>query len=210
MRRLLDEISVIPGVSGSCIFDKADGALCSDFNADMPRDLTEKVGIHFVRLMQMGTMNKLNIKSAHYRFDRYSVVGLPLHTGAILLTICDAEANCSLVATTAAMLAEDMREELERPVSAGQESTGRDTARSKDPAPGAQGEAQKYFEEIENALAAAIGPVAGMVMSDYVSRWRQNGPPSVSRLPELITMLVEEIGDTALSEEFQAQVKHLL
>jgi hypothetical protein len=210
MRRLLDEISDIPGVSGSCIFDKIDGALCSDFNVGMPRDLTEKVGIHFVRLMQMGTMNKLNIKSAHYRFDRYSVVGMPLHTGAILLTICDSQANCSLVATTAAMLAADMREEMEKPASSGQDVASRDTAPRGDSAPGNNGDVQKCFDEIENALAAAIGPVAGMVMSDYVSRWKQSGPASASRLPELITMLVEEIGDAGLSEEFQAQIRHLM
>ena len=114
MRKLLDEISVIPGVSGSCIFDKTDGTLCADFANDLPKDITRNVGIHFVRLMQMGTMNKLNIKSAHFRFDRYLVVGMPLHTGTILLTICEAQANSSLVATTAAMLIDDMRDELEK------------------------------------------------------------------------------------------------
>ena len=103
MRRLLKEISVIPGVSGSCIFDKSAGALCSEFKADLPADLTESVGIHFVRLVQMGTMNKLNIKSAHFRFDKYSVVGLPLDTGAILLAICESDANCSLFPTAATL-----------------------------------------------------------------------------------------------------------
>ena len=88
MRKLLKEISIIPGVTGSCIYDKTDGALCFEFKAGLPVDLTENVGIHFIRLIQMGSMNNLNIKSAHFRFDRYSVVGLPLDTGAILLAIC--------------------------------------------------------------------------------------------------------------------------
>lgn len=212
MRKLLNEISIIPGVSGSCIFDKADGALCADFDADLPKDLTENVGIHFVRLMQMGTMNKLNIQSAHFRFDRYSVVGMPLHTGAILLTICDSQANCSLVATTAAMLVEDMRDELEKPLDSQQAGPLHDAAqvRPEEDSPADVGkEVESYFEEIENALAKAIGPVAGMIMSDYINKWKQSGSPSTARLPELVTMLVEEVGDAGLVKEFKAQIKHL-
>jgi len=213
MRKLLDEISVIPGVSGSCIFDKTDGTLCSDFDTDLPRDLTRNVGIHFVRLMQMGTMNKLNIKSAHFRFDRYSVVGMPLHTGAILLTICDSQANCSLVATTAAMLVEDMRDELEKPAASGQAGAPQEAVRDSEgtgPAGGVDKVGQRHFEEIENALTATIGPVAGMIMSDCINRWKQSGPPSLSRLLELTIMHVGEVSGAGLAKEFKDRVKHLL
>lgn len=213
MRKLLKEISVIPGVSGSCIFDKTAGALCSDFKAHLPIDLTENVGIHFVRLVQMGLMNKLNIKSAHFRFDRYSVVGLPLDTGAILLAICESDANCSLVATTAAMLVEDMRDEL---TSSGQESNRQNEGKESNDESETSFEqwddstVKSQLEEIESALAGAIGPVAGMVMPDYINRWRQNGSVDASRLGELITSLVEEIGDDGLIKEFKSQIKHFL
>lgn len=214
MRKLLREISVIPGVTGSCIFDKNAGALCSEFKADLPIELTESVGIHFVRLIQMGTMNKLNIKSANFRFDRYSVVGLPLETGAILLAICDSEANCSLVATTAAMLAEDMRDELTgsvtdsspkatgEKVKAGKREVSRDGHEQLDAI-------QSQIREIGAALAEAIGPVAGMVMADYINKWSQEGPTDISRLDELINMLVDEIGDEGLAKAFKGKVKHL-
>ncbi len=215
MRKLLKEISVIPGVTGSCIYDKTDGALCSEFKADLPVDLTENVGIHFIRLVQMGSMNNLNIKSAHFRFDRYSVVGLPLDTGAILLAICESDANCSLVATTAAMLAEDMRDDL---TSSDPEQEldghGDEKVSSDEPASsvdqGDNSAIKSQFAEIEDALAEAIGPVAGMVMPDYVNRWRQNGLAEVSRLGELITLLVDEISDEGLAKEFKSKIKHFL
>lgn len=213
MRKLLKEISVIPGVTGSCIFDKTAGALCSDFKTNLPVDLTENVGIHFIRLVQMGLMNNLNIKSAHFRFDRYSVVGLPLDTGAILIAICESDANCSLVATTAAMLAEDMRDELSQSSSdsdrQGQGSVSGDSSASVPEQDGASS-LNPQFKEIESALAGAIGPVAGMVMPDYINRWRRNGATDVSRLGELITLLVEEIGDERLAKEFKSQVKRFL
>lgn len=213
MRKLLKEISVIPGVSGSCIFDKNDGAVCSEMDAHLPQDLTENVGIHFVRLVQMGGMNKLDISSAHFRFDRYSVVGLPLEKGAILLAICDSQANCSLVATTAAMLVEDMRGELNGTVPTAND-TGSAAALAGEVGRAATGtgdaEIDARIKEIEEALIAAIGPVGGMVLTDYIEKWRSGGPVVASRLPELISMLVEEIGDAGLSAEFKQQLKHLL
>lgn len=216
MRKLLREISVIPGVTGSCIFDKNAGAICSEFKEDLPIEMTESVGIHFVRLVQMGTMNNLNIKSANFRFDRYSIVGLPLDTGAILLAICDSDANCSLVATTALMLADDMRDELTS-TGAGFDAAKGGERKGKAGEQFAQGDEsdptiafKPQIEEMLKALAEAIGPVAGMVMSEYINKWSQNGPAEISRFDELITMLVEEIGDAGLAKEFQAKVKHLL
>ena len=178
MRKLLNEISVIPGVTGSCIFDKTEGALCTVLDADLPQDLTESVGIHFVRLIQMGTMNKLDIKSAHFRFDRYTVVGMPLDTGAILLTICEAQANCSLVATTAAMLAADLRDELDKPSAAPPPKSEPDSI-DLEPEPEADAvdeDLTEQFQAIETALAGAIGPVAGMVMPDHINKWRFLNP----------------------------------
>ena len=213
MRKLLKEISVIPGVTGSCLYDRTAGTLCSDFKADLPVDLTESIGIHFVRLVQMGTVNKLNIKSAHFRFDRYTVVGLPLDTGAILMAICESDANCSLVATTAAMLAEDMRHESttseQEPDNHNEEKVSGERSASIVELDG-DSSLNPQFEEIESALAEAIGPVAGMIMPDYINRWRQNGSADVSGLGKLITLLVEEIGDDGLAKEFKSKIKHFL
>ncbi len=211
MRKLLKEISVIPGVAGSCIFDKNEGAVCTELEADMPRDLTENVGIHFVRLVQMGAMNKLTIKSAHFRFDRYAVVGLPLEKGAILLAICDSGANCSLVATTAAMLVEDMRDEL-----SGASHPARQTQTGVASTAGGDEDSQEIsgveeqLKVIEGALVGAIGPVAGMILTDYVNKWRQSGPVTAGRLPALITMLIDEIGDEKLAAEFKGKLRHLM
>lgn len=212
MRRLLQEISVIPGVTGSCIFDKSDGALCTEFRTDLPVELTENVGIHFVRLIQMGSMNRLSIKSAHFRFDRYTVVGLPLETGSILLAICESDANSSLVATTAAMLAEDMRDELTR--SEGEQTVPGEKVMprggaSRGAGKGVPASLKPLLEEMESALAAAIGPVAGVVMADYIQKWSRSGPAEESRLGALVTMLAEEIGDAGLAKEFRSNIGHL-
>ena len=87
MKDIKEKISVIPGVTGSCIFDKKEGSLCKDLNHNLSEDLLQTVGIHLDRLIQMGTLSGLNVKSVHFRFDKYTVVGMPLDTGAVLLTM---------------------------------------------------------------------------------------------------------------------------
>ncbi|HDL98154.1 MAG TPA: hypothetical protein ENG79_04845 [Desulfobacteraceae bacterium] len=219
MRKLLGEISVIPGVTGSCIFDKTAGVLCTDLQTELPKDVTESVCMHFVRLLQMGRMNKLDIKSVHFRFDRYAVIGMNLDTGVILLTICDADANCSLVATTVAMLADDMRDELfekfpPSPTPAMTIAKKEDIACLRPLVPDDERSGAEamtlLLEEIEHALTAAIGPLSSMVMGGYLDKWRQNGPSSPGRLPELVTMLIREIEDPKLAEDFKSRIRHLL
>lgn len=209
MRKLLQEISVIPGVTGYCIFDKKEGPLCQDMHPTLSEGLLQTVGIHLVRLMQMGTMAGLTIESSHFRFDKYTVVGMPLETGAILLTICEAQANCSLVATTAAMLAADMREELSRdditPIDNGTNG-GNVTVVDE----GNDADMEPFYKEIEQALASAIGPVAGVVMEDYLVKWKKEGPVVPARLAELAQMLKEEIGDDGLARDFTEKIKTIL
>ena len=210
MRKLLQEISVIPGVTGSCIFDKKEGPLCKDLHPDLSEDLLQTVGIHLVRLIQMGKMSGLSVKSVHFRFDKYTVVGMPLEKGSVLLTICEANANCSLVATTAAMLVADMREELERGVQTP------DTVESVEELDevvfdeAVDAELQPLYDKIEQALAGAIGPVAGMIIQDYIQKWKASGPEVPARLSELATMLTKEIGDPALEKEFTARVTEIM
>ena len=210
MRKLLQEISVIPGVTGSCIFDKKEGPLCKDLHPDLSEDLLQTVGIHLVRLIQMGKMSGLSVKSVHFRFDKYAVVGLPLGSGSILLTICEAHANCSLVATTAAMLAADMREELERGVRA--PDTGESVAELDEVVLDeiVDADLQPLYDRIEQALAGAIGPVAGMIIQDYIHKWKASGPEVPARLSELVSMLTKEIGDPALEQEFTSRVVDIM
>jgi len=208
MRKLLKEISVIPGVNGSCIFDKKSGPLCKDLGPGLSADLLNTVGIHCIRLIQMGKMAGLAISSSHFRFDRYNVIGMPLESGAVLLTICDAQANSSLVETTASMLAADMREELEHGDMDTSASSSDKTVSAQE-ADVSDAEMRPLYDALEQALAEEIGPVAGMVIGDCIERWKQAGAAVPYRLNELAGMLEDEIGDEAGIKAFREKVQSL-
>jgi len=204
MQNLLQEISVIPGVTGSCIYDKKRGPLCNQLQQGIREEELEIIGTHLARLMQMGTMAGHAIESSHFRFDRFTLMGIPLNEDCVLVTICDAQANCSLVATTAAMLAQDMRFDQEDDTLAHEESLPEE--------PGEEDETflHPLYEEIEQVLTAVMGPVAILVMHDCLERWQQSGPAIYDRIPELIDMLIHEIDRPDLADEFRQKVQKLL
>ncbi len=211
MRKLLEEISVIPGVAGSCIFDKSEGPLCEDLHSSLSEDLSETVGTYLVRLFQMSEMIGLDARSVYFRFDKYTVLGMPLDTGAVLLTICEGQANCSLVATTAAMLVADMRNELNASLSSAEDEVIEEVeAVPVEDDEVDDAELEPLYREMEQALAAAIGPVAGVVMQDYIQKWKESGPAVPARISELAKMLVEEIGDEHLAREFTSHIHTIL
>ncbi|MDD3619183.1 MAG: hypothetical protein PHX57_07315 [Desulfobulbaceae bacterium] len=112
MKSLLKEISVIPGVLRACIFAREGGLVCAEAGDGFPEERVEQLALHFSRLVQMAGMNKLDIKSTIFRFDRYTIVCFPLDRGAVLIAVCDSQASSSLVAATAAMLQDDILREL--------------------------------------------------------------------------------------------------
>ena len=209
MKKLLNEISVIPGVTGACIFDKKDGPVYRDSQPTSLEEGLQTVGIHFLRLIQMGNMADLPIQTSHFRFDKYTVIGMPLGSGAVLLTLCESQANCSLVATTAAMLAADMQEELGRDGITAINDTDHEEPAT-EPEEDDDADMQFLYDEIEHALAGAIGPVAGVVMQDYLKKWKKEGPVIPFRLGELAKMLEEEIGDSELAKDFSAKIQTIL
>ncbi|MCI5148118.1 MAG: hypothetical protein D3916_01695 [Candidatus Electrothrix sp. MAN1_4] len=68
-------------------------------------------------------------------------------------------------------------------------------------------EIQEIFDRIEQALAGAVGPAAGMILDEYIEQWQQNGPVVAARIIELTTALVEEIGDPKTAQEFINRVE---
>lgn len=63
--------------------------------------------------------------------------------------------------------------------------------------------------KIENAMSKAIGPVGVMVVRDCVEKWVAGGAPAKNRFNELLGLLLQEIGDQELEEEFKREVGSL-
>ncbi|MCW5198895.1 hypothetical protein VU06_04015 [Desulfobulbus sp. F3] len=212
MQNLLSEVAALPGVVGTCIFDKKDGVLCGETCERLTEGLQETVGQHLVRLFQLGAMSGLDIRTAQFFFDRYAVIGLPFQANSVLIALCNLQADCQAVADAAVRLAVKMGSVPLDPADFPVEEAQSEKIELEE-VPQDKGlfpaQLQAMLCRIEQALAGAIGPVAGMVMQDYIDRWQQNGPAVPARIVELTNMLVEEIGDPEAAQDFIAKIEKI-
>ncbi|WP_417910746.1 hypothetical protein [Candidatus Electronema sp. PJ] len=208
MQNLLNEVSSLVGVLGVCIFDKKDGVLCGKTREKLADGLQETVGAHLLRLFQLGVMSSLDIRTAQFFFDRYAVIGLPFRGNAVLIVLCTPQADCPSVAEAAVHLAAKLDKEPVLPVMEEQlEEVEPEEILDKELY---SAQLQAVLCRIEQALAGAIGPVAGMVMQDYIDRWQLSGPTIPARIAELTNMLVEEIGDPEAAQDFVAKIEKII
>lgn len=208
MWNLVEEIFAQPGVAGACVLNSKGKQLCGKGHEKLAPKLLNTLGLHTARLFQMGSMSGLEINMAQFVFDRYAVVAQLVPSGEIFLVLCAAHADCCQIAKTitgraAAALPPELQPEVE--------SAAADTSLAKEEAlEVCPPQLQVMFDRIEQALTGAIGPVAGMVMHDYIDLWRQSGPAVPARLVELTNMLVDEIGEPEAAQDFVAQIEQII
>ena len=203
MHQLLKEISTISGVAGSCIYNKKKGILQQEINEDLTSDLLQSSAIHLLRLLQMGVMSGLKIKTVHFSFDRYAVVGLPFQEDSIFLALCNPTTDCSQVASRGVLLLEALPERYQFNNEVFIEEV-------EEAQPAGSIELQAMFERIEQALAGAIGPVAKIVMQDHIEQWQEDGPAVTTRIVELTNLLVDEIGEPEVAQEFISKIEEII
>ncbi|MCI5145266.1 MAG: hypothetical protein D3923_06975 [Candidatus Electrothrix sp. AR3] len=203
MHKLLKEISVISGVAGSCIYNKKNGILSQETNEQLTAELLKDTAVHLTRLLQMGKMSGLKINTVHFYFDRYAVVGLPFQDDSVFLAVCSPKTDCCHVAAKSTLLLEELPEQLDN-------ENLIEEIEEIEPYSVDSAELEAMFNRIEQALAGAIGPVAGMVMQDYINRWRQDGPAVTTRIVELTNLLVDEIGEPEVAQEFISKIEEII
>lgn len=205
MRSLVEEIFALPGVAGACVVDRRGGQLCAKGHEKLPAGLLDTLALHTARLFQMGNMSGFDISTAQFFFDSYGVLAQPLSSGGLFLALCIPHADCARIAETVAKLAAiALPVEIDLP-----DEISADSLQTAEPEASSV-HLQAMLGRIEEALTGAVGPVAGMVMQDYIDRWRQSGPAVPARLVELTSMLVDEIGEPEAAQDFVAKIEQII
>ncbi len=201
---MLKEIVEKTGVIGACIFVETEIVLSESVPAYLSGNLLSVVGSDIFYMNKTGVSAGLSIRSAFFYFDRYRLLVMPLKKDASLLIICEAQVDCLAMVAAVAMITCDVSEEdlamatdknkkeqMEEIVSEAIDSE----------------EMAQLYDQIQMILAEAVGPLSEDIMHYCLQQWKQSGAAVPGRLPELEKMLVEELWDKDLANEFVEKMK---
>jgi len=200
MKDVLNEIDVLPGVVGSCLFSKERGQLCSGLPPVFTDEAVLTIANRVSRLVQMGGMVDMDVQTIALRYDMYTIMTMPVDTDTLLVIACESRSNCSLIATTISMLAGELQSRLAKLAKESTPSSDTKEIAGKSDAGQEAERTASLLKQVRDALAFVVGPMADMVFDDNEALWTQKKPASTSRLPELIEMLAGEIGNDSAAE----------
>ena len=236
MNDLLQEIKMLKGVLGAFVFTDKFGLVACDMPPTANKytiDSMERVGAFIKRFFNNPTTIELGVMSYEIRNSDSLMLLKKIDDHATLVTVCEAEVSMPLVNMTTSMLIAELKSAVDLVTEKPDPSTLQSAAETQQGAAPAQQTAAKpaaapkakvidveklmaegpfaaIARKLEDSMARAIGPVGNMVVRDCVEKWVAKGSPSKDRFGELMALLVKEIGDSRLEEEFKQEVGSLL
>ena len=211
MDSLLQEITMLPGVLGCFVYTGEQQIAGSKMPPIFKENSIKTIGSLLARTIQMGEVAQLEFSTIEFKFDESLLIIHPMTNAALLVVICEPGANKSLITMTMGMLATDIEASMAKTMAT--PTAPRPTAPPATPPPKeAEIDAQlaPILEQVKEALAMAIGPIAGPVMKDSIELWAQQGTTSPKNLPALAEMLCKEINDAELEKEFMADFAKIM
>lgn len=113
MKNVLDEINILPGVTGSCLFNNKYGLLCPGLPSSFTKDTIENIFNRIKRLFEMGdTLVEMEIETFTFWFDAFVLTATFVEKETLLLTVCQLWTNLSLVSTTISVMTRELKAEL--------------------------------------------------------------------------------------------------
>ncbi len=220
MDSLLQEINMLPGVLGCFVYNSKQQIAGKKMPPIFKDNTIQNIGNLLTRTVQMGSMAELNFKDIELKYNESTIVVSLLTDGALLVIICEPTTNKSLVSMTTGMLSKDIEAALLGapqmtqipPVQTAPpvQKAAQKQAQTPQPVEAEIGaELAPVLEQIKDALAMAIGPIAAPVMKDSIDTWAQQNEPSIANIPALAELLCKEIDDDELENEFMTELKSI-
>lgn len=220
MEDILKEIKNVPAVMGSYIHVNGVTAV----NSDLPKIFQSKiydVGLAIDRLIKINEATKMHASNIEFKYEEAVLIVRPIDSNSSLVTFCETNINKKTLNMTTGMLANELKQAADKIRTSGAAKPAPAPPKAEAPPPPPKpsaaaevdvnkilhaGPLAKVFQDFQDALSMAIGPISEMVMKDTVEAWAQKGDCSEARLNELVDMLCLEIDDSSLEAEFKEAI----
>jgi predicted regulator of Ras-like GTPase activity (Roadblock/LC7/MglB family) len=207
MKTVLQELAILPGVIGSCISIENTDILASSLPEFFSNTMATDANSNIKRMMQMAKLKGLAPQTMSIRYDKFTILAIPVNEESTLLVLCEPQSNTSLITTTASILIPEIKKKLHLPQK--KKGTAPKTDNSEE-AEYINSKTTDALEQIKTALFETVGPAADMVYEDCLLDWTENKPADIGRISELIACISREIDNDELFSEFKSRISSLL
>ena len=213
MIHLIDELKVIPGVIGACIYNSHEGLKVSNLPAIFKPDRLNVIGKQLSKLYSAGTMSFDDLANLVLHYDESVIVARELEKNTLVFAVCDPSFNHNLLTMSLNLLQEEYRIgkfEAVSPAKSGvaSESIKEHSAQAAGPDQSAQ--VKGLLTEMKTVLAKVLGPMAGFVFDEALDSWTGQGAADMKRIDDLIALIEAEIGDQNKAADFRKEIAPLL
>ena len=214
MEEVLKQIKTVPGTLGCMVYD-VHGHLVSHV---FPSIFDKKVLSATVTTMSQNLpgLKELTggVRMVDFRFQRGRVVVKPV-VGGCLVILCEVSVNLQLLLITLNLAIKQVEKILATATPAHQQAATEPRASSSGSTASPQDLIEKgpmalSLQGMQTTLSKFMGPMAHVIFLECVEKWQQDHQPVKAALPQLIDIVVVEIGDPAKMSDYRQRVSTFL
>jgi len=209
MMHLIDELKVIPGVVGACIFDTRDGLKVTNLPVIFKPERLNVVGKHLAKLYSAGRMSFNDLVDITLNYDESVIITRELEKNTLIFAVCDPSFNHNLLSMSFNLLQEEFNSSgfaVAEPEPLGEVQSPVAEMNALEPPAEMKrsigSDLKPLLDEMKADLAKILGPMAEFVFDEAVEEWSGNGA-DFTRIDLLVEQLEQEIGDEKKATEYK-------
>jgi len=210
MNNLLEELKVMPGVVGGYFIHPQKGLLTSNLPAMFKPQKLLEISKELIKIHSAGRMNFADISEVFVNYEEMVLIVKQVAPQLYLMVFCDSSVNSNMLAMSINLSLEGMPELSAASGTESNSAASPTVAQLTPETVMSLPELATPLKQMSEGLAQVMGPMAEVIFEESLQEWLDLGQSTVDKLPGLLKIIKQEIGDAKKSKEYQALVINLL
>ncbi len=219
MSKIFQDLKSIQGFIGGYVFRPTVGILAKEMPSVYKDNKLSEIGDVLIKTYKSGSLNFPNMIDVSICFQEAVIIIREAAGNTFIFILVDPASNLNLFNMTLSVLMEDVAElipstEPNIPVEAAIPEVAPSPVDSGKPVSGSEllseGPMSGKLQEIQDALAMVMGPIARIIMVDALDEWLKGNAPSHENIPALADILYKEINDSGRVGDFKKRMSALI
>lgn len=210
MNNLLEELKVIPGVVGGYFINPQKGLLASNMPTIFKQPKIIEVSKQLIKVYSAGRMNFPDTSEVFINYEEMVLISKQVSPQLYLMLFCDSSVNTNMLAMSINLSLESVPDITAQTASTTDNTAAMTVAQMTPETVMKLPELAEPLQKMAEGLAQIMGPMAEVIFEESLQEWLDLGQSSADKLPGLLKIIKEDIGDPKKSKEYQNLIVSLL